>query len=214
MDTKAKVKVGEFSRGGKSRGLTATKALDHDTQAAAVLVPLGVLEVAGKKLAMVFGTSRETSDFIVDGLQLWWNERKALYPQIDKLQMDLDNGPEVASRRTQFIKRLVEFVDYNQVAVELVYYPPYHSKYNSVERCWGALEQHWNGSLLDTTETVLHWAATMTWNGNPPIVRLLDRPYESGVRLTKKAFWPFQDRLQRSDTLPKWSLSIEPQKLR
>jgi len=32
IDTKAKVDVGEFSRGGVSRGATATKALDHDTQ--------------------------------------------------------------------------------------------------------------------------------------------------------------------------------------
>ncbi|MCA6562571.1 MAG: hypothetical protein IM554_18065 [Pseudanabaena sp. M079S1SP2A07QC] len=24
----------------------------------------------------------------------------------------------------------------------MVYYPPYHSKYNSVERCWAALENY------------------------------------------------------------------------
>jgi len=27
----------------------------------------------------------------------------------------------------------------------LVYYPPYHSKYNPIERCWSALEKKWNG---------------------------------------------------------------------
>lgn len=32
IDTKAKVDLGEFSRGGQSRGATATKALDHDMQ--------------------------------------------------------------------------------------------------------------------------------------------------------------------------------------
>ena len=32
IDTKAKLDLGEFSRGGVSRGATATKALDHDTQ--------------------------------------------------------------------------------------------------------------------------------------------------------------------------------------
>ncbi|MBP6807530.1 MAG: hypothetical protein KA125_04470 [Chromatiaceae bacterium] len=26
----------------------------------------------------------------------------------------------------------------------MLYYPPYHSKYHPVERCWGILEQHWN----------------------------------------------------------------------
>ena len=33
MDGKAKAKVGEFSRGGKSRGSEARKACDHDMQA-------------------------------------------------------------------------------------------------------------------------------------------------------------------------------------
>lgn len=33
IDTKAKVDVGDFSRGGESRGTRATKALDHDMQA-------------------------------------------------------------------------------------------------------------------------------------------------------------------------------------
>jgi hypothetical protein len=32
IDSKAKLDIGDFSRGGRSRGLKATKALDHDTQ--------------------------------------------------------------------------------------------------------------------------------------------------------------------------------------
>jgi len=35
-----------------------------------------------------------------------------------------------------------------------VYYPPYHSKYNLIERCWGILENHWNGTLLNSVHTV------------------------------------------------------------
>src|SRR5262245_2149031 len=31
------------------------------------------------------------------------------------------------------------------LTVRLAYYPPYHSKYNPIERCWGILENHWNG---------------------------------------------------------------------
>jgi len=34
---------------------------------------------------VVFGTSRETSDFIVDCLQHWWDVRKSLYPHIRTL---------------------------------------------------------------------------------------------------------------------------------
>ena len=43
----------------------------------------------------------------------------------------------------------------------LAYYPPYHSKYNPIERTWGILENHWNGSILDEIDTILNFARTM-----------------------------------------------------
>jgi hypothetical protein len=132
------------------------------------------------------------------------------YPEVNRLVIDLDNGPEIASSRTQFMKRLVEFSDRHQLTLELAYYPPYHSKYNRIERCWGILENHWNGALLDSIDAALACAKTMTWSGVTPIVQLLDRVYETGVRLTKSAFRPIAERLERSETLPKWSLVIQP----
>lgn len=42
-----------------------------------------------------------------------------------------------------------------EVEIRLVYYPPYHSKYNRIERCWSALERKWSGSLLTCWEVVL-----------------------------------------------------------
>ncbi|MCP4541186.1 MAG: ISAzo13 family transposase, partial [Chloroflexi bacterium] len=97
IDTKAKVPLGEFSRRGRSRGKQATRALDHDMKPKQTLVPFGILEVACAQLFVVFGDSRETSDFIVDGLQLWWEERRAFHPAIHKLVIELDNGPSIAS---------------------------------------------------------------------------------------------------------------------
>jgi len=210
LDTKAKVKVGELSRGGVGRGREAEQASDHDMHPEAVLVPAGILEVESAQLNLIFGTSRDTSDFIADCLDLWWTNRRSVYPNIRRLQIDLDNGPEIGSSRTQFMKRLVEFSDKNQLTLELAYYPPYHSKYNRIERCWGILENHWNATLLRSIKTTLAWAGTMTWRGVSPIVHLLDRVYETGIRLTKSAFRPFADRLERSLTIPKWSLLIQP----
>ena len=40
LDTKAKVKIGEFSRGGVARGLQFVRAADHDMQPDAVLAVL------------------------------------------------------------------------------------------------------------------------------------------------------------------------------
>lgn len=177
----------------------------------AILTPAGILEVDAGQLNLIFGTSRDTSDFVADCLEQWWAERRAAYLRIRRLQIDLDNGPEIGSSRTQFMKRLVAFSDLNQLTLELTYYPPYHSKYNRIERCWGILENHWNGTLLTSIPTTLAWAQSMTWKGVHPIVHFLDRDYPTGVRLTKSAFRPIAARLERSKTLPKWSLIIRPQ---
>lgn len=204
------MKIGEFSRGGVARGREAVRAADHDMHPDAVLAPAGILEVDSGQLNIVFGTSRDTSDFVADCLDLWWNKRRAAYPHVRRLLIDLDNGPEISSSRTQFMKRLVEFSDRRQLTLELAYYPPYHSKYNRIERCWGILENHWNGTLLASIDTALHWARTMTWRGVRPLVHLLDGIYETGVRLTTSAFRPIATRLLRSPTLPKWSVVIQP----
>jgi len=182
----------------------------------AVLVPFGVLEVHRGAVAIhqplfFFGHSKQTSDFIADGLERWWEERKSRHPGVKRIHIELDNGPEIASSRTQFMKRLVEFVDRHRVEVELVYLPPYHSKYNPIERCWGILERHWNGTLLSSVAQALRWAGTMTWRAIHPLVREITTTYQRGVRLTKAAFRPFARRLIRSATLPKWSLCIRPQ---
>lgn len=176
----------------------------------AVLVPAGILEVDAQQLNLVFGTSRDTSDFVADCLELWWTNRQAVHPGVRRLLIDLDNGPEIGSSRTQFMKRLVEFSDRHRLTLELAYYPPYHSKYNLIERCWGILENHWNGALLSTVPTALAWAQTMTWRGLNPIIHFLDRVYLTGVRLTPKLFRPIAARLERSNHLPKWSLVIHP----
>jgi len=211
IDTKDKVKVGDLSRGGQSRGTKATKANDHDMEYKEKLVPFGILDVLGNLLTIIFGTSRETSDFIADCLQQWWDESHTQYAHIRQLVINLDNGPNNSSFRTQFMKRMVEFADRNNLEIVLVYYPPYHSKYNPIERCWGILEKHWNGTLLDCRTTVLEWARTMTWHGISPVVKLLDRVYEKGVKIAKKAFQSIAKRLKRNDAIPKYTVKIEPQ---
>lgn len=185
--------------------------MHHD----ALLVPFGVLEVSRgstpiHQLHLLFGRSRETADFLVDALELWWSLRRAEHAGVTRLMIELDNGPELNSSRTQFIKRLIEFAQRSGLTIELVYGPPYHSKYNPIERCWGILENHWNGTLLSTIETVLKWAGTMTWRGLPPIVNELTATYDRGVKVTKAAFAKLTRFITRDEHLPKWSLTINP----
>jgi hypothetical protein len=116
------------------------KGWDHDPPATAKLVPFGILMVATGALMLLFG-SYETSDAWVDALRIWWRQVRRGHRHVKRLVIYLDNGPKNSGRRTQFLKRMVQFADWSGLEIHLVYYPPYHSKYNPVERCWSALER-------------------------------------------------------------------------
>jgi len=176
-------------------------------------VPSGILIPQTGELTLTMGQSAKTSDFMVDALEAWWREAGPRFPQVKELVINADNGPETNSQRTQFMQRLVDFADHTGLRLHLVYYPPYHSKYNAIERCWGVLERHWNGTLLSTVATVVGWAKTMTWKGLHPVVHVCEKVYAKGVRLGKAAKAKLDERLQRSATLGKWDIRIEPRSM-
>lgn len=206
MDAKAVVKMGEFSRNGQSR--VPTRTLDHDYPGDKV-TPLGFLLPQHDELHLYMVT-RATSDCQIDCLKDLWQSNKHRFPLVKTLAINLDNGPECNSYRTQFMSRLVDFSQEAQITINLAYYPPYHSKYNPVERCWGILENHWNGSILDDIDAVIGYASSMTWKGRHPVVKLVDTVYETGVTLSKAAMQAVEAKLQRLTALPRWFVTIEP----
>jgi transposase len=208
MDAKATVKVGPFARGGKSR--VPVQAADHDFAPEATVTPVGIFLPTLGELFVYGVTSKVTSDCLVDRLAQWWEAVRERFAHITTLLLNLDNGPENHSRRTQFMQRLVAFVQHYHLTVRLAYYPPYHSKYNPIERCWGILENHWNGALLDSLDTVLQFTRSMTWNGTHPIVELVTTIYQTGVTLTKDAMETVEAQLKRLPTLGKWFIDIVP----
>ncbi len=137
-----------------------------------------------------------------------------LWPMIKKrfdphtIAINADNGPENNSRRSQFMKRLINFAIINEVSICLIYYPPYHSKYNPVERLWGILENQWRGQLLDSVEKVIGLARTMTYNGIHPVAKLINKTYEKGVKITQKAMQQLEKMIERMQGLEKWAVDI------
>jgi hypothetical protein len=210
IDTKATVHIGEYSRGGRSRGLGAVKALDHDMCMKEKLVPGGILEPVSGKSFLFFGTNYKTSDFMADGLLLWWQYREPELPEIKQIIINLDNGPECNGRRSQFLLRMTEFADLTGLCIRLVYYPPYHSKYNAIERYWAGLEKSWNGYLLSTVDTVINRAGNFCWKGARTMACLVDTIYEKGVKLCGIAKKDLEQRLERSEELNYWDITTQP----
>ena len=209
IDGKATVKIGEFSRGGRTRG--DNRASDHDMGCAEKYIPCGIVDEESGELALTFGSSYKTSDFIVDVIDAKW-EAMAEQEQTETslIQIKMDNGPESSGRRTQFLSRMVQLADVINKPIQLLYYPPYHSKYNPIERCWGILELKWNGAKLIDVDTMLGWAKEMTWKGLHPVVALSRKVYEKGISLSKVAMEAVEARLKRDPQLPKYDILINP----
>ena len=208
LDAKATVVLGPFARGGYNR--TGLRAVDHDFKAVGRLTPFGLFLPDTKDLSLWMTTSKVTSDFIVDRLEDWWRRQREHYRTVRTLLLDLDNGPENHGKRTRFLFRLARFAQAEQLQVRLVYYPPYHSKYNPIERCWGVLEGYWRGELLDSTEAVLGFARNMTYAKKHAQVEHCTETYAKGVRRSKPQMKILEPWLERTTGLEKWAVLIQP----
>ncbi|MEZ6060480.1 MAG: transposase [Planctomycetaceae bacterium] len=177
------------------------------------MVPFGVLELASGLLTLIFGT-RECSDFWGDGLTLWWEGVRSRCRGIRRLVIYLDNGPKNSGVTRKFLRRMVQFADFSGLEVRLIYYPPYHSKYNPIERCWSSLQRKWNGVLLTCWHVVRACALRMTWCGQHPSVHKIDDPYHNDAPVTNAEMKQINARLERSTTLSKYDVTIKPLKPR
>jgi Rhodopirellula transposase DDE domain len=111
--------------------ISSTSVLGHDMGQADKAIPCGIVNEDSGALFLGFGDSCKTSDFMVDNLNAWWG---SLTPQqqteTETIQIKVDNGPESSGVRTQFLNRAVDWADQIGKTIHLLYFPPYHSKYN------------------------------------------------------------------------------------
>jgi Rhodopirellula transposase DDE domain len=209
MDCQATVQSGEWSRGGLTRG--DHKACDHDLGCKEKYIPCGMVDEASGELRITFGSCSKTSDFIVDTLAAWWQAMdEPDKAAVERRHLTIDNGPESRGVRTQFLHRMVQWADQIGKPLQLLYYPPSHSTYHPIERCWGILELRWNGTKLVDVQTMREWARGMTWKGLHPVVELSRKGYQKGIALGKKAMQAVEARLERHPELPKWDILIRP----
>jgi Rhodopirellula transposase DDE domain len=208
LDSKATVSIGPFSRGGQSR--TGTKGADHDFKAEGALTPFGIFEPKTSASALYFTDTKVSSDFMADRLMEYLTERAEQHKEVRKLVLDLDNGPENSGQRSQWLLRMVQLAQHFRWTIVLTYYPPYHSKYNPIERLWGILENYWRGELLDSEQAVLGYAENMTYNGVHPRVQRVRKPYAKGVRRTKAQKKELEQHLKRTPGIKKYAIEIAP----
>lgn len=204
VDLKDKVIIGPFSRNGKNRN--QVEACDHELTNHC-LIPLGILDLKNDQPYFYNFSNKPTSLAIVDCIEDYISQNLN-YQKIDIL---LDNGPDNSGVRTAFLKGLVDLSNKYQKVIELIYYPPYHSKYNPVERLWARLEKTWNGMMLTTEEIYYKVIERLTWKDNLAKVKNITKEYEKGISYSKKEMSKYEGvNILRNEKLKKWSILITP----
>jgi len=105
---------------------------------------------------------------------------------------------------------MIEFADWSGLEIRLIDTPPYHSEYKPIERCWSSLQKKWNGVLLMCRSVVKVCALRMTWKGQHPQFNTIGGDYPSGVIVPKAEMKQLEKRLQRSEKLSKYDITINP----
>ena len=86
----------------------------------ALSTPVGVLELSTSQLFINMVQGPCTTETTLDLLEQWWTSRKSQHPGVTTIMIDLDNSPQVESRRKLFLQGLIELSDRHRIAIELV----------------------------------------------------------------------------------------------
>lgn len=208
IDDKATKKIGKFSDNGMT--WIDTKALDHDTIFKYAVKPFGILDLKTDEVFVTCTPYSSTAEFKVDCIEKYILEKNKK-KKLKKLVIFLDNGPENSSRRRLWLKQLKKLsIKYN-IIIQLVYYPPYCSKYNKIERVWARIQIEWRRITIDSLELLLNSLNKITWKNKKIKGFLSMKEYETGIKISdyemETKINPF---IIREEGLEKWSLVITP----
>lgn len=160
---------------------------------------------------MTIGTSKDTSEFNCDCIQLWWNDfGKKNYPNATKILILSDGGGSNSSRHYIFKQELQDLSNEIGMTIRMAHYPPYTSKYNPIEhKVFCHITRACQGVIFKNIEIVNELIGrSKTKTGLKVYSRILDTIYETG----KKIRDDFKEKMtiKFDDYLGKWNYVAVP----
>lgn len=208
IDDKVRKIIGLVSENGYS--WIERHALDHDTIFNYFVIPFGILDLKTNETFVTCTTSNSTANFKVDCIEKYLIE-KTKNNKIKRLIIFLDNGPENSGSRTLWLKRISECATKFNIVIELAYYPPYHSKYNPIERVWARIQLAWSGLIIDTLEKLKTTINRITWKNKNIKCDISTTEYQKGIKVDKIEMRKIENNhIIRENGIEKWSILITP----
>jgi hypothetical protein len=217
VDGKKKELIGNFKNAGQRWCQQAELVNEHDFKQDALgrATPYGVYDLQHNQGTVVVGQSADTPQFAVDAITLWWEKTgQFLFPDASCLLILADAGGSNSCRFRLWKQQIQEqLADRLGLEVTVCHYPTGASKWNPVEhRLFGPISTNWAGIPLRTFQTMLALIrGTSNSTGLQVNARLLDRTYQTGIRVSDEAMQLLH--LEHHATCPNWNYTLRPRSL-
>ena len=216
VDTKAKERLGQLFRKGRSWCSQPQVAFDHDfpSWADGVLIPHGIYDPVRNRGHINLGLSRDTSEFACDSLKWYWNRiGRQSYPDAKSILLLFDCGGSNSALKYIVKHDLEQLATRIGLPLRVAHYPSYCSKYNLIERrLFPHVSRVCTGKLFDSLDRVVKlMRQASTQVGLRTTVNVIRRLYETGRNATKEIKQRLAETVQYEDLLPKWNYTLTPQ---
>ena len=206
--------IGNLYRSGTLSTRTVVTTYDHDWPrlASGKAIPHGLYDLKRNVGFVTIGTRHDTSELAYDSLRWWWqNYGRDDYPDATSLLLLCDGGGSNRSNTWLFKHDLARFAQATGLVVRVAHYPPYTSKYNPIEhRLFPHLTRACQGVILTSLALVQALMAKTTTNTGLRVkVKLLDKVYQSGRKLTAEVKTQMC-LIRDAAVLPKWNYTLAP----
>jgi hypothetical protein len=214
IDTKKKEQIGgNLHRNGSVYCTKAIEVSDHDYSYLAdiKIAPHGIYDIKKNKAYINIGISVETAEFLCDSLKNWWlKEGKNNYPRANEILIFCDAGGANSYRHHIFKVELQKLSNEINLALKIVHYPPYTSKWNPIEhRVFPHVTRALEGVPLNTVDDAKHKIeSAKTKAGLTVTVDIIKKTYETGKKVA--ADFMKNMKIQFGNSVPKLNYTISP----
>lgn len=217
VDTKKKETLGRKANIGKEYRPSG-EPLEVDThdfpdKQLGKAIPYGVYDIKLNEAWVSVGISRDTAEFAVHAIRLWWRQLgRRRYSKPKRLLITADSGGSNGNRNRLWKYELQRFADKTGMVIEVCHYPPGTSKWNKIEhRLFCHITRNWRGVPLETRQVVVNLvSSTKTEEGLEVHCQLDQKDYPKGRKITDQQIADMN--IRRNAFHGEWNYEIRPRK--
>lgn len=215
IDTKKKELLGNFYRDGQYYDKDYRLVNDHDflSYAQGVVIPHGIYDIADNFGYLTLGTSKDTSAFVCDNIEHFWQtDLQWKYQDANWLLVLCDGGGSNNANHyivKQDFYKLAQRLDIN---ILMAHYPPYCSKWNPIEhKLFCHVHRAWKGSVFQNIQLVKELAEmTATSTGLQVKAWINDQTYHTQRTVDPTFKNDIHNFVTFDQDLPKWNYHFSP----